>query len=521
MDCGQIKQSQNRRSSIIYLNNNGFKGSAFSEPSVKSSSLGEICRSIIEPFPDPVILIDAETGEFVSFNESAHKSLGYTREEFQNLKVPDLEAIESAEQVTKHIEKVVLQGSDFFETKHRTKDGQILNVQVSVKAIRIGEKNFIQAIFRDVTERKKAEQQILVANERLQYLLSSTSAVIYTSKTYGDYGATFISDNVREMTGYEPQKFIEEPSLWLDHIHPEDVERVLKEVQNIFKKDRYAYEYRFQHKDGRYIWMRDEMKLVRDNNGNPLEIIGYWIDITDRKRAEEVLLESEKLAAKGRLAAQIAHEINNPLAGIKNSLLLVEGAVNKDSPYSRYLGLVKKEINRLAHIVQQIFELYQPTETEVTEFAVDDTISEVATLLESICRQYNVLVSVKKSGCIARLPEALLRQVLYNIIKNAIEASSAGGLVEITPKITDNTLVITVRDRGVGIAENIKPHIFEPAFTTKKGLKTGGIGLGLSVSKSIIEEMSGRIEFESKEGRGATFRIIVPFDKSLEDAKDD
>jgi len=137
------------------------------------------------------------------------------------------------------------------------------------------------------------DEQILLANERLHYLLSSTSAVIYTAKPYGDYGATFITENVRQLTGYKPDEFLETSSFWLDHVHPDDVERIVADLPSIFEGDFHLYEYRFLCKDGRYIWVRDEMKPVRNGMGEPLEIIGCWIDVTVRKRMEEALRVSE------------------------------------------------------------------------------------------------------------------------------------------------------------------------------------------------------------------------------------
>jgi PAS domain S-box-containing protein len=143
-------------------------------------------------------------------------------------------------------------------------------------------------------EHKRDKQTLQTANERLQYLLTTTSAAIYTSKTSGDYGATSITENVTQMTGYEPREFIENSSFWLDHVHPEDRQRIVNELPRIFKKGKHIYEYRFLHKDGHYIWVCDDMKLIKDKSKNPIEIIGYWIDITDRKQAEEALRESEE-----------------------------------------------------------------------------------------------------------------------------------------------------------------------------------------------------------------------------------
>jgi PAS domain S-box-containing protein len=151
---------------------------------------------------------------------------------------------------------------------------------------------------REKTERGKKQEQILLVNERLKYLLTATSVVVYASKTSGDYGATFISDNVRQMTGYGSTNFVKKASFWFDNIHPEDHKHVLKEVKKLFKKDYHVHEYRFRRKDGEYIWVRDEMRLVRDEKGKPVEITGFWTDITECKEIEDKLQRSSELLKK-------------------------------------------------------------------------------------------------------------------------------------------------------------------------------------------------------------------------------
>jgi len=127
--------------------------------------------------------------------------------------------------------------------------------------------------------------------DRYKFLYSVGPAVIYVSKAYGDFGATFIGENVKNQMGYKPDDFIKDSKFWADHIHPDDRERILKDMDNLFKKGEYAHEYRFKHADGSYRWMLDEMKLIKDNNGKPKEIIGYWVDITSRKEIEKQLKE--------------------------------------------------------------------------------------------------------------------------------------------------------------------------------------------------------------------------------------
>lgn len=143
----------------------------------------------------------------------------------------------------------------------------------------------------DITERKKAEESMREHESRLNYLVSASPAVIYTCKTSGDYGATFISENVVSLTGYGPGDFVENSTFWIDHIHPEDRDRVLDDIPIVFPKGYHGHEYRFLHKDGSYRWMYDELRLVRDEKGNPFEIIGYWIDIDERKKMEEELFK--------------------------------------------------------------------------------------------------------------------------------------------------------------------------------------------------------------------------------------
>jgi PAS domain S-box-containing protein len=156
------------------------------------------------------------------------------------------------------------------------------NKHLMLKVFKVGKG--LGMIVRDTTDQTRTEEELRIANERLQYLLSSTSAAVYTAKAWSDYGATFISDTVKELFGYEPEQFIEDSGFWLDHVHPDDQAHVLAEIRKIYKKKFHTYEYRFRCKNGIYIWIQDHMKLVYDDQGKPYEIIGYLIDITEEKK---------------------------------------------------------------------------------------------------------------------------------------------------------------------------------------------------------------------------------------------
>lgn len=146
--------------------------------------------------------------------------------------------------------------------------------------------------FRDITDRKQAADALLIAQKRLEYLLSSSPAIIYSCKP-DDYSSTFVSENVNLVLGYEAQEFLEDASFWVTHIHPDDREGVFTEFPQLFERGQHSAEYRFLHKDGTYRWLLDVIKLVRDEEGNPLECIGSLSDITQRKQVEAKLQESQ------------------------------------------------------------------------------------------------------------------------------------------------------------------------------------------------------------------------------------
>ncbi|MEH1946675.1 MAG: PAS domain S-box protein [Nostoc sp.] len=143
-------------------------------------------------------------------------------------------------------------------------------------------------------ERKHVEQELRLANERLQYLLTSSPVVIYSSKTSDDFGITFISENVKEMVGYEAREFIDNSSFWLDRVHPQDIELISEKFSHLIKQEYISYEYRWLHADGTYHWFYEEMRLIRDEANFPIEWVGYWADINDRKLAELALQSGQQ-----------------------------------------------------------------------------------------------------------------------------------------------------------------------------------------------------------------------------------
>ena len=236
-------------------------------------------------------------------------------------------------------------------------------------------------------------------------------------------------------------------------------------------------------------------------------------DLTAFRRAEAALREVETLTTMGRIAARVAHEINNPLAGIQNSFLLVKGAIPTEHPHHKYVGAIEREIARIAAVTRQLYETYRPEQDSPSTTSVATVIGDAVAFLEQVNRASDVRVVVELSHrpSVLALPSVMLRQVVYNLVQNAIEASPKGETVHVRTLVQDGKFLLRVRDKGPGIPCDVREKIFEPFFTTKSGrIRTGGMGLGLSLVRRSVMAFGGTIEIADVEGGGCEFIVTLP-----------
>jgi PAS domain S-box-containing protein len=236
---------------------------------------------------------------------------------------------------------------------------------------------------------------------------------------------------------------------------------------------------------------------------------------THLQRVERARAETEKLAAVGRMAATVAHEVNNPLAGIKNAFALVKTAIPPDHPYYGYVARIESEIDRIAGIMRQLFGLYRPDQEPAHPFRLDGVVDDVVVMLEPSWRERDVKVAttVPPGLEINAVFEGSLRQVLFNLIQNAVDASPAGGTVTVGGGLDQCWLWVSVHDRGPGIPPELRQRIFEPFFTTKTGQPRSGLGLGLPIVHSLVDAAGGTLDLESDASTGTTFRVAFPLDQ--------
>lgn len=361
----------------------------------------------------------------------------------------------------------------------------------------------------EIAERRLAEETLQLSEARYRTLYDNNPSMYFTLDAQGfilsvnHFGAEQLGYTVHELEG----------SLVLNIFHPADQPEVLRQLRECLQNpaEVYHWEFRKIRQDGSMLWVKEHARAVKNFQGAVVVFI-VCEDITEHKAAEQALRESEKLAATGRMAARIAHEINNPLAAIKTAFHLIGRGLPPEHRYHHYLDKIDKDINRIADIVYRMLELYRPEQNTPNTFHVEALLkSIIETMRPNVARQ-QIEIKLNNTGpaSTVHLPENRLRDVLTTLIQNAIEVSPTGGKIFINTAIAPQKLQISVIDQGRGIAAKDRAHVFEPFYTTKNHSANGsGIGLGLAVCKSLVEAMNGEIDFKSKTGEGTEFRLII------------
>jgi PAS domain S-box-containing protein len=326
------------------------------------------------------------------------------------------------------------------------------------------------------------------------------------------------SDEIPRIHGLSPGQFDGKLETWIKTIHPDDLAGVQAKIQKALRnREEYYAEFRVVWPNGETHWICGHGKAIVDEQGKPVRMVGIGADITHRHLEEEALRRSEKLAAAGRLAATIAHEINNPLEAVTNLLYLMRQDSSLGRETRALLRATDEQLSRVNHIARQTLAFYREGNTPET-VDVAQVMEELLTIFQArlAARQIRVVKEYENVGTITAL-RGELRQVLSNLITNAIDASAVGNklVLRVQPEVSARdgamSLVrIEVEDFGSGIQPGEMTRIFEPFFTTKSDV---GTGLGLWVSKQIVEKNGGQIGFRTKceDGNSGTcFSVVMP-----------
>lgn len=363
----------------------------------------------------------------------------------------------------------------------------------------------------DIHDQKLIEEALRESEERFRTLVTATSNAVYR-----------MSPDWSEMRQLRGGQFVSDTETlsrtWLqDYIHPDDQSRVLEAINGAIRtKGIFELEHRVLRADGSLGWTFSRAVPLKNADDEIIEWFGTATDITERKRTEDALFRSEKLATLGRLAATIAHEINNPLEAVTNTLYLARVSAEDPVSVGQYLDMADGELKRVAHITRQTLGFYRESSAPaavslatVLDAAEDLLRARIKAKRANIEKQYDLDRQV-------RAVPGELRQVFSNLLANSLDAIEEQGTIKFRiSKLTSVTsgqprIRVTVADNGKGIDAGTLPRIFEPLFTTKEAT---GSGLGLWVSKQIVEKHGGYIRIRSsprEPRRGTVVSIFLP-----------
>lgn len=370
------------------------------------------------------------------------------------------------------------------------------------------------------------------ARARLDYLITTAPVVIYALRAGGNYGATFLSENVRQLFGYGPEAFTAEARLWASRIHPDDRDRVIADLHQAFVSGERRHEYRFCHQDGSWRWIHDEMVLARDSAGVAREFVGFMMDVTERKQVEEALKQANALVAtqyhllehanrsRAEFMNNITHELRTPLNAVIgfSELLKDEVAGPLNAQQAECAADILGSGLRLLALVEGILEMTRLDAAGVE--LVREPVDIDAVLAQRVAAQrkaadacgVTLQLHVAPDTGSVELNAETLQRVLDALLDNAVKFNREGGTVAVSARRAGDRLEIAVTDTGIGIAHDDLARLFQPLVQLDAGLarRHGGIGLGLALARRLAEVQGGTIDVESEPGKGSTFTLRLP-----------
>ncbi len=479
-------------------------------------------RRLFESTKDGIIILDAETGKIVDINPFLIELLGYSYEQFVEKKIWDIglfrDIISNQEKFLELKENNYVRYDDL---PLETSNGRKINVEFVSNVYKVDHQNVIQCNIRDITARKRAENELCEKEVQYKMLADSGLALIWTSGT--DKLCNYFNKAWLSFTG----KTIEQEmgNGWTDGVHPDDLDNCLKiYISAFYKRDTFEMEYRLKNANGEYRWINDLGTPNYNSKGEFVGYIGHCFDITDRKIAEQELMltkmkaeESDKL--KTAFLQNMSHEIRTPLNGIIGfSTLLNADDLSKDD-IKEFTAMISQSGKRLIEIVNNILDISKiqtgQFKLEQKTISINSIFSDLLTFFSPFARTKNITLNYHCTDDTNELiysDESKLFQILTNLINNAIKFTMSGS-IDFGYEIKGEIVQFYVKDTGIGITPEFHEKIFDKFTQADLSISRGfeGAGLGLAICKGLVELIGGKIWVESELNVGSTFYFSIPY----------
>jgi signal transduction histidine kinase len=387
------------------------------------------------------------------------------------------------------------------------------------------EQRLLEENLRVRIEKLVTEEALRRVEERQAQVIRSLPIALYSHPLDASArGPQFISPTISALCGYSIDAFAREPDLWRQRIHPDDRDTVIRAHSNLAQEGHLAIEYRWRCADGEYRSFFDQATLLRDDDSLPREVVGSWLDVTERRRLEAQLVRAQKMDALGRMTGGIAHDFNNMLTVIIGSLEWMRRKGDASDGMRKRIDMALEGAHRCAEMTQRLlaFARRQPLRPEPLDFNL--VVGKSLSMLKRIAGETTeVEIDAAADLWLALADPAQLESALVNLAVNARDAMPEGGRLTVRthnarlgpghPVVEaglppGDYVCLAVSDTGTGIPVESIERVFEPFFTTKD--VGHGTGLGLSITYGFVRQSGGHIEVESELDQGTTFRIYLP-----------
>jgi PAS domain S-box-containing protein len=469
-----------------------------------------------------MLLIEPESGKIVDANDAACQFYGYTREQFQQLRISDLNTLTPAE-IRALMAEAVTGQRQYFNFSHRLSNGTVRDVEVHSGPIRIDNQQLLYSIIHDVTERRQTESELRRTKEWIELVYRVTPSAVFSVDCNGII--TSFNRKAEELTGYSAAEVIGKPCRLFAPIPCVNGHCGLFESE--ICKPVMSVEIDIRTKSGEFKTILKSADLLKDAQGNVVGGVESFIDITERKRFELELRQAKEAAesanqAKSQFLANMSHEIRTPMNGIIGMAELM--LQTELQPRQReYLEMLKGSADSLLRIINDILDLskIESGRIEVEEIAFDlrECVERIVEMFEIGARGKGLKLSCKIASDVPRLAmgdPGRLSQVLINLVGNAVKFTEAGEIsvhLDMCVREDKSWLRFRVRDTGIGIPDSKLDLLFKN-FSQVDGSTSRrfpGTGLGLAISKHLIETMGGWIGVKSTEGLGSVFTFELPY----------
>ena len=482
----------------------------------------ELCtlfKRIVDTASMEFYLIDAEGG-FAYVNQAAVRSLGYSEGELLGLTLADVDS-DFGPRLKQLWPEWKKQGSLQLETTHRTKSGVVVQKEVDAVCITLGATEYIGAFVRDITERKRMESALLESGEQYRELFESASDLIQLVRPDGRF--LMVNPAWRATFGYSEEE-VKHLSIF-DLIDPDCSTHCAETFQRVLEEGRVnRIETSFVSKSGDKIMIQGAANCQYEN-GKPRVTRCIFRNVTEEKRLQAQLLQSQKLEAIGRLTSGVAHDFNNLLTTILSYSELYLRKLPASDPLAEALRSIRDAGIRGAALTRQLLTFSRHQVVDVRVIDLCSVVSGISPMIRRLIDPglHFTVDAVPGGQCRILADQHQIEQVVLNLAINARDAMAAGGVLTISCveevleqeefSNFDNIapgryVLLAVSDTGEGMPLEVQEHIFEPFFTTKPQGK--GTGLGLATAYGIVKQHSGYIVVQSELGKGTTFRLYFP-----------